>query len=86
MTHENIENDEQWQFEKGDVVVEDDTFAPSFEGVGSVASTTEFEVKYRFEDFDTGEKYYFTEYSDGGVVKTSLKSASMVHGCYNKVD
>lgn len=75
----------KFEFDVGDMIVEDPDFRPSFEGVGKVEGP-EHEIKRRLVDTDSGEGLYWTEWEEADQTHTSLKSAKMVHMNYIEVD
>lgn len=78
-----------WGFGLGDIIAQDETTMPSFEGVGKVGGGTEYEVDRRVVDDDTGDRLYWLEYEEDGVsgtkVKKVLKSAKNVELNYEFV-
>lgn len=78
------DDSDNWELQRGDTIVEDETFAPSFEAVGNSASGIEHTVTHRLKDQDTGDRFYQTEYDSGDGPETQLQNAEMIHDLFRE--
>jgi len=75
-----------WKFEVGDVVTESNPTTISQGGVDvHTTGGTEYIIKRRVTDVDTGKAYYQVEWEEGNNIRRMLKSASMVDRNQKKV-
>lgn len=72
------ETDTEWQYEPGEVLKKKPSRITTPDGEDIVGTGTEYKVKYRFTDADSGDRFYYFEYREGKSIKNRLAFAPMV--------